>query len=69
MTLKFEVDFPEDLVQFRLPPAVNARLQQLLDQQDSGHPLSAAERSEAEGLVKLAEILTLLKLRAERAAS
>ena len=33
-----------------------------------GSPLSAAERREAEGLVELAEFLSLLKLRAKRPA-
>ena len=66
MTLTLEVDLPDEISQFRLPTAVNARLQALLDRQDSGQPLSAAERAEAEGLVSLAEFLTLLRLRAER---
>src|SRR4051794_37633401 len=56
----------EDFDRFRLPEGVNARLQSLLDRQDAGEPLSVAERAEAEGLVKLAELLTLLRLRAER---
>jgi hypothetical protein len=68
MTLTIEVDLPADLARFRLPEAVAARLQALLDRQDSGHPLSEAERAEAEGLVNLAEFLTLLRLRAERLA-
>ena len=68
MTLTLEVDLPEELSRFRLPAAVNARLQALLDRQDSGQPLSEAERAEAEGLVSLAEFLTLLRLRAERLA-
>ena len=58
---------PADLVRFRLPPAVNTRLHALLDRQDAGHPLSESERGEAQGLVDLAELLTLLRLRAERA--
>jgi hypothetical protein len=68
MTLTLEVDLPDELSQFRLPAAVNARLQSLLDRQDSGQSLSAAERAEAEGLVSLAEFLTLLRLRSERMA-
>ena len=48
------------------PEAVAARLQDLLDRQDSGQTLTPAERKEAEGLVDLAEFLTLLRLRAER---
>jgi hypothetical protein len=66
MTLTLEVDLPADLARFRLPEAVAARLQSLLDRQDSGQPLTAQEREEAEGLVDLAEFLTLLRLRAER---
>lgn len=65
-SVAFEVKVPNDLAEFRLPPGVNARLQQLLDKQDSGRRLTAAERLEAEGLVDLAEFLTLLRLRAER---
>lgn len=68
MTLTLEVDLPADLAQFRLPEAVAARLQALLDLQDSGQVLSAQERDEAEGLVNLAEFLTLLRLKAERLA-
>ena len=68
MTLTIEVDLPADLARFRLPEAVAARLQTLLDRQDSGLPLSASERDEAEGLANLAEFLTLLRLRAERMA-
>jgi hypothetical protein len=66
MTVTLEVDLPADLARFRLPEAVAARLQSLLDRQDSGQPLTAQERDEAEGLVNLSEFLTLLRLRAER---
>jgi hypothetical protein len=58
---------PEDLQRFRLPPALDRRLHQLLDQQDGGVALTDDERAEAEGLVDIAEALSLLKLRAERA--
>jgi hypothetical protein len=63
-----ELELPDDLAMFRLPPGVNARLQGLLERQDRGIRLSEAERQEAEGLVDLAELLTLLRLRAERLA-
>ena len=66
MTLTLDVELPADLDRFRLPEAVNARLQSLLDRQDGGQPLKPEERAEAEGLVNLAEFLTLLRLRAER---
>ena len=68
MTLTLEVDLPDDLARLRLPKAVANRLQRLLDQQDSGQPLTAEERGEAQGLVDLAEFLTLLRLREERPA-
>jgi hypothetical protein len=63
-----ELDLPGDLPRFRLPAGVQARLTEPLDRQDRGQPLTAAEREEAEGLVTVAEMLTWLKLRAERAA-
>jgi hypothetical protein len=66
VTLTIEIDLPADLARFRLPEAVAARLHDLLDRQDSGQTLTPKEREEAEGLVNLAEFLTLLRLRAER---
>lgn len=65
--LTLDLDLPDDLARFRLPEGVNARLHTLLDRQDAGVPLSDDERSEAEGLVSLAELLSYLRLRAERA--
>lgn len=61
-----ELELPEDLEQWRLPRGVDGRLQVLLDRQDHGDVLTAEERTEAEGLVKLAEFLSLLRLRARR---
>ena len=52
----------------RLPAGVRARVTELLDRQDRGQPLTDAEQAEAEGLVALAETLSLLKLRTGRAA-
>jgi hypothetical protein len=63
-----ELEMPGDLQQFRLPKGVNRRLQELLDKQSREGKLSRTERQEAEGLVNLAEMLSLLRLRAERAA-
>jgi hypothetical protein len=62
-----ELDLPDDLSALGLPDGVDARLHELLDRQDSGQSLTPAERREAEGLVSLAEMLSLLRLRAERA--
>jgi hypothetical protein len=69
MPLTLTIDPPADLARFRLPAAVAARLRTLLDRQDAGHPLSPDERAEAEGLADLADLLTLLRLRAEREAA
>ena len=65
-SIHFEVEVPDDLARFQLPEGVQHRLQELLDKQDDGKPLSIEERREAEGLVDLAELLSLLRLRAER---
>ena len=61
-----KLEIPDDLARFTLPPGVNERLQKLLDRQDLGQTLTQAEREEAEGLVNLAEFLTLLRLRTQR---
>ena len=63
-----ELEMPADLKQFRLPKGVNRRLQDLLDKQSRDGKLTRAERHEAEGLVNLADMLSLLRLRADRAA-
>jgi hypothetical protein len=60
------IEIPIELVHFKLPDAVEARLQYLLDRQDEGERLTPEERGEAEGLVELAEFLSLLNLRATR---
>ena len=61
-----ELEVPTDLDRFKLPQGVNDRLQELLDRQDRGEALTAAERTEAEGLVDLSELLALLRLRTQR---
>jgi hypothetical protein len=61
-----EIDVPVDLARFHLPPGVQQRLQALLDKPEEGSSLSPAEQEEAEGLVNLAEMLSLLRLRIER---
>jgi hypothetical protein len=63
------IDIPAELARFELPAGVQSRLQALLDKQDAGTPLTPAERQEAEGLVELAEFLSLLHLRARRLAA
>jgi hypothetical protein len=66
--IEVQLELPDDLARFRLPEGVARRLQQLLDRQDQGEVLSADERYEAEGLVDLAELLSLLRLRTQRVA-
>ena len=65
-SIQLEVEVPEDLARFRLPPGVQRRLQELLDKQDNGQALTTDEKREAEGLVDLADLLSLLRLRSER---
>jgi hypothetical protein len=65
-SLLVEIEVPTDLESLKLPQGVNERLQELLDRQDRGQSLTPAERAEAEGLVDLAELLSLLRLRAQR---
>ena len=63
-SLLIEVDVPKDWKHFSMPPALNERLQELLDRQDDAGKLSRKERREAEALVKLAEVFSLMKVRA-----
>jgi hypothetical protein len=67
-TVSIKLPIPAALSGFKLPAGVRRRFTALLDQQDSGNILSAAERREAEGLVELAEFLSLLKLQARKSA-
>ena len=64
--IQIEVEMPGDLARFHLPKGVQKRLRTLLDKQDQGNVLTAAEKREAEGLVELSELLSLLRLRAQR---
>lgn len=63
-TIDLKIAVPQELARLHLPEGVDRRLQALLDKQDSGTPLTSDEQAEAEGLVELAELLTLLRLRA-----
>ncbi len=60
------IEIPTELIRFELPVAVQNRLQHLLDRQDAGEILTPVERQEAEGLVEVAEFLSLLHLRSQR---
>jgi hypothetical protein len=61
-----QLELPEELATFELPKGVHDRLQELLDRQDRGEKLSAKERREAEGLVDLVELLSVLRSRAQQ---
>jgi hypothetical protein len=61
-----QIEMPIAKTKFKLPKSVNNRLQNLLDRQDRGEKLSVGERKEAEGLVELSEMLSLLRLKSER---
>jgi hypothetical protein len=63
-----KLDLPSDWRNFRLPPALHDRLQDLLDLQDSTGKLSPRERREAKALTQLVDLLSLMRLRAELAA-
>jgi hypothetical protein len=64
--IQFEIELPGDLAKFRFPKGVEKRLHWLLDKQDEGKRLTVAERREAEGLVELNDLISLLRLRAQR---
>ena len=65
-TVRIEIEVPHELALFRLPNGVRERLTSLLSKQNEGQPLTESERREAEGLVDLADLLCLLRLRSER---
>jgi hypothetical protein len=67
-SIYIELVLPKDWQQFRLPPALRDRLQDLLDQQDQTGKLSARERREAKALTQLVDMLALMKVRAELAS-
>jgi hypothetical protein len=67
-TVRVEVELPNDLARLFLPEGVDRRLHVLLDKQDRGEGLSPDEAVEAAGLVELADLLSLLRVRAKRRA-
>ena len=69
MVVSLQLDLPADLSRLRLPEGVGRRLEQLLDKQDRGEELTDDERSEAEGLADLNDLLSLLRLRATSSMS
>ncbi len=63
-----QLELPKDWKRFRMPRALHDRLQELLDRQDVKGKLSPRERREAGALVELADMLSVMRLRAELAA-
>lgn len=57
------VSFVDDLTDIRFSPAMNARVQHLMDLNNDGK-LSAAEREELESLVDWSEQISLVRARA-----
>jgi len=51
-----------------MPPALHGRLQDLLDRQDETGNLSAKERREATALTDLADMFSLMRVRAQLAS-
>lgn len=64
-TVQLTLPMPADLARLTFPKSLNDRLHHLLDEQERRGELSDAERDEAEGLVQMASLLTILKLGAE----
>jgi hypothetical protein len=62
--IRLEIELPSELEGLMLPEGVDRRLHALLDKQDRGVPLTEDELAEAEGLVDLADLLSLIRLRA-----
>ena len=65
--VSIRIEVPGDLARLKLPRALDARLRSLLDQQDQGTPLTRAQQKEAEGIVDLADVISFLRLKIERA--
>lgn len=63
-SVSINLDLPRDWQQFRLPPALHNRLQELLDRQDREGKLTSRERGEAKALTELVDMLSLMKARA-----
>ncbi len=62
--IHLEIELPKDRAGLMLPEGVDRRLHALLDKQDRGELLTDDEAAEAEGLVELADLLSLIRLRA-----
>ena len=66
-SLLVEAELPRDWRKFRLPRALQDRLQELLDRQDRERKLMPRERREATALAELVDMLSIMRLRAKLA--
>jgi len=66
-SVQIELPLSKELKRFRMPKALDRRLQELLDKQDREGKLTRTEQCEAEALVEVSDLLSLLKLWATRA--
>lgn len=66
---RIKIEMPVSPEKIRLPKGVDARLTALLDKQDRGDKLSVKEKKEAEWLVELAEMLSLMRKKSKRLVS
>ena len=64
-TIELTVPMPEDLSDLQLPKALDERLHFLLDEQGRKGKLSAAEKREVDGLMKMASTLSIRRLGAQ----
>lgn len=62
-TVQVLLSLPSHLAKLDFPEALDRRLHSLLDKQDQGERLTEDEQVEAEALVELSQVLTLLRLR------
>lgn len=63
--VQLTVSMPANLASLRMPKALDARLQHLLERQNREGRLSAADKREARGLADMATMLSILKLGAQ----
>ena len=66
--VSIDLELPKDWRRLRLPRALDDRLHDLLDKQDREGKLSPRERREAGALTQLADMLSVMRMRAELAA-
>ncbi len=64
-TVQLTVPTPAHMARLRFPKALDDRLHFLLDEQSRKGKLSVAEKKEAEALVQMASVLSILKLGAQ----